>query len=45
MKKNTYTSPTVDLSTVEVEMGIAVSDQTLDTTFADIYLTEEEVIW
>lgn len=43
--KKLYTQPTVELSAVEVEMGIAVSAQTLDTTFNDIYLTEEEIIW
>lgn len=42
--KKLYTQPTVDLTSVEVEMGIAVSTQTVDG-IADIYLTEEEVDW
>lgn len=42
--KKLYTQPTVDLSAVEVEMGIAMSTQTVDG-INDIYLTEEEVEW
>lgn len=42
--KNNYTSPTVDLTAIEVEMGIAMSTQTIDG-FNEIYLTEENVDW
>jgi hypothetical protein len=42
--KKLYTQPTVDLSAVEVEMGIAMSTQTIDG-INDIYLMEEEVEW
>jgi hypothetical protein len=42
--KKLYTQPTVDLSAVEVEMGIAMSTQTIDG-INDIYLMEEDVEW
>ncbi len=42
--KKLYTQPTVDLSAVEVEMGIAMSTQTIDG-INDIYIMEEEVEW
>ena len=42
--KKLYTQPTVDLSAVEVEMGIAMSTQTIDG-INDIYLEEENVVW
>ena len=44
MRKTNYTSPTIELNNVEVEMGIAMSTQSVDG-IADIYLTEEEVEW
>lgn len=42
--KKLYTQPTLDLTNIEVEMGIAMSTQTIDG-FNDIYLTEENVEW
>lgn len=42
--KKTYTQPTIDLTEMEVEMGIAMSTQTVDG-INDIYLYEEEVDW
>ncbi len=43
MKKN-YTQPSVDLTELEIENGIAMSTQTVDG-INEIYLTEEEVEW
>lgn len=42
MKKANYISPTVELTELEVEMGIATSTQTMEG-FNDIYLEEEDV--
>ena len=42
--KKTYTNPTLDIVEMTVEMGIAMSTQTVDG-INDIYLTEEEVEW
>ena len=42
--KKTYTQPTLDLTEMEVEQGIATSTQTVDG-INDIYLYEEDVDW
>ena len=42
--KKTYINPTLDIVEMAVEMGIAMSTQTVDG-INDIYLTEEEVEW
>jgi hypothetical protein len=42
--KKTYTQPAIDLVEMEVEMGIAMSTQTVDG-INDIYLEEENVVW
>lgn len=44
MKKQNYISPTVDLTKIEIEVGIAMSTQTVDG-FSNIYLNEEDVEW
>lgn len=42
--KKTYTQPSVDLTELEIENGIAMSTQTVNG-INDIYLTEENVEW
>ena len=42
--KKTYTQPTIDLTEMEVEQGIAMSIAS-ENGISDIYLYEEEVDW
>ena len=42
--KKTYTQPTLDLTEMEVEQGIAMSTQEVNG-INDIYLYEEDVEW